>query len=271
MFELRVLLSKLEGDLPSEISWAEPPGSIDAGSPDPDGDGFQGSKSDVFSFIGLGRFRPSELELTSLPGTLPPLKTSTFSGKAVLGVKAPSSQSFTLLSTLQKLGFGDLDLALWFFPAVRLDDVSNWLFGLLALLGVLGLSLVELDSRGTVKFTDMVLASAPEQLAMLKRKLKGSKFLAPLYCLKIRYQQQFLGHLWMIYQPVSQTFRFSICVDFFLFLFNPTLLVVNSSGWCSQRIGKVCDVAALLPDPIRIAPISSYLFEYGLHDHQASG
>ena len=40
------------------------------------------------------------------------LRTSTLSARAVLGVKAPISQSLTLLRTLQKLGFGDLDLAL---------------------------------------------------------------------------------------------------------------------------------------------------------------
>ena len=39
------------------------------------------------------------------------LSSSTLSARAVLGVKAPISQSFTLLSTEQKLGLGDRDLA----------------------------------------------------------------------------------------------------------------------------------------------------------------
>ena len=39
-------------------------------------------------------------------------KTSTLSARAVFGVKAPISQSLTRLSTEQKLGFGDRDLAL---------------------------------------------------------------------------------------------------------------------------------------------------------------
>ena len=40
------------------------------------------------------------------------LRMSTLSARAVFGVNAPISQSFTRLRTLQKLGFGDLDFAL---------------------------------------------------------------------------------------------------------------------------------------------------------------
>ena len=40
------------------------------------------------------------------------LSMSTLSASAVFGVKAPSSQSLTRLRTEQKLGLGDLDLAL---------------------------------------------------------------------------------------------------------------------------------------------------------------
>ena len=54
MFELRALLSKLDGFLPSRASCIVPIASIEALSPDPEGGGFHGSKYDAFSFRGVG-------------------------------------------------------------------------------------------------------------------------------------------------------------------------------------------------------------------------
>ena len=96
----------------------------------------------------------SELSVAVLP---------MLSAKAVLGVKAPSSQSLTRLRTLQKLGLGDFDLArtlrLTLMPLFRC-----WAFllakaavlGLLARRWTLGLLVALGESVGTVKFNDMV-------------------------------------------------------------------------------------------------------------------
>ena len=110
----------------------------EVGSGDPVGLGFQGSKS-TGSFLFFKHEEDPPLEESLPPPTFTfepknfgsrvmvgrsnlnplayivcasPLKTSTLSASAVFGVNAPSSQSLTRLSTEQKLGLGDFDLAL---------------------------------------------------------------------------------------------------------------------------------------------------------------
>ena len=158
MFELSVLLSKIDvADLTPLVPvppWpAKPPApeassSAEVGSGEPVGEGFHGSKSDLFI-----SFTPPQLALRFLPSSKLSteellvrwlcLNTSTLSRKAVLGVNAWTSQSFTLDKTLQKDGLGERDFALGLLgpiPPVRFEETSSPppFFGLLVRFAVLG-------------------------------------------------------------------------------------------------------------------------------------
>lgn len=119
MLELKLLFINLAPWLPS---W-----SLGSGEPSFN----QGVAEDLWSGSCEGQSKlldTSELSVAVLP---------MLSAKAVLGVKAPNSQSLTRLRTLQKLGLGDFDLArtlrLTLMPLFRC-----WAF-LLAKAAVLGL------------------------------------------------------------------------------------------------------------------------------------
>ena len=145
MFELSVLLSRTdEAGLmppplacprspitadPSRLVALPPRVSVMCSTGDPVGDGFHGSKSDLFIFSKLFRFLPSIILSTDelLNGWLL-FVTSTLSRRAVLGVNAPNSQSLTLDKTLLKDGLGERDFALGLLgpsPPVRFDDTSS--------------------------------------------------------------------------------------------------------------------------------------------------
>ena len=145
MLELKLLFINLAPWLPS---W-----SLGSGEPSFN----QGVAEDLWSGSCEGQSKlldTSELSVAVLP---------MLSAKAVLGVKAPNSQSLTRLRTLQKLGLGDFDLArtlrLTLMPLFRC-----WAFllakaavlGLLARRWTLGLLVALGESVGTVKFNDIV-------------------------------------------------------------------------------------------------------------------
>lgn len=119
-------------DPSSPPSPPSPSSSLSCGMGDPVGDGFHAS--DCGDWLA-----------ESENGTLLLHMTSTLSARAVFGVKAPSSQSFTRLSTLQKLGFGDFDLALG----------PERGFGLLVR-RALDLSLAGESLAGTARLSDML-------------------------------------------------------------------------------------------------------------------
>ena len=91
------------------------------------------------------------------------LRISTLSARAVLGVNAPISQSFTRLKTLQKLGFGDLDFARG-PPLLSLVFLVPVAF-LVPVPFTLGAGVLSRGGPGTAKFTlDMVLTVRNEAL-----------------------------------------------------------------------------------------------------------
>jgi len=97
---------------------------------------------------------PDRLALAALSLVLRLPPTSKLSARAVFGVKAPNSQSLTRLSTLQKLGLGDLLFALGGWGRIeglfcRLARVRS--------LAAAAAAAATGESRGTVKLTDMAL------------------------------------------------------------------------------------------------------------------